>query len=88
MSSAAEMDSTCPLNVLKNLYRCFTVTNNFFSVVLKGVVDFESRFIFVDIGAYGKQSVGGRFSAYTVCRFTEDFESILTKPASIKGSGT
>ena len=37
----------------------------FFSVVLQGVADSESRFIFIDIGAYGKQSDGGIFSAST-----------------------
>jgi len=54
-------------------------------MVLKGVVDSESRFIFVDIGVYGKQSDGGRYSASTVCRFSEDFESLLPKPTGIKG---
>jgi len=33
----------------------------FFSVVLQGVADSESRFIFIDIGAYGQQSDGGRY---------------------------
>jgi hypothetical protein len=59
----------------------------FFSIVLKGVVDSESRSIFIDIGAYGKQSDGGRFSTFTGCRFSEDFESTLPKPASFEGSG-
>ena len=59
-----------------------------FPIVLKGVEDSESRFIFVDIGAYGKQYDGGSFSAATVCRFSDDFESTLPKPVRIKGSGT
>jgi len=54
-------------------------------VVLQGVADSESRLIFMDIGAYGKQSDGGTFSA---SHFSEDFESTLPKPASFEGSGT
>ena len=66
---------------------CITVLQlqTIFSIVLKGVVDSEIRFIFVDIGADGKESDGGRFSASTVCRFSEDFESLLPKPTGIKG---
>jgi len=60
----------------------------FISIVLQGVADSESRFIFVDIGAYGKQSDGGTFSASTLYHFLEDFESTLPKPASLEGSGT
>ena len=59
-----------------------------FSVVLQGVVDSESRFIFTDIGAYGKQSDGGTFSGSTLYHFLEDFESTLPKPPSFKRSGT
>ena len=60
----------------------------FFSIVLQGVADYESRFIFIDIGAYGKQSDGGTFSASTLYHFLENFESALPKPASFEGSGT
>ena len=35
----------------------------YFSIVLQGVADSESRFIFINISAYGKQS---KFSASTV----------------------
>ena len=80
------MESTCAINVLQNLDHCFTITIDF-SIVLKGLVDSESRFSFIDIGACGKQSDGGRFSASTVCRFSEDFEYNLPKPASFEGSG-
>jgi hypothetical protein len=45
-----------------------------FFTVLHVVVDSESRFIFVDIGAYGKQSDGHTFSASTLYRFLEDSE--------------
>jgi hypothetical protein len=39
--------------------------------MLKGVVDSEGRSIFIVIGAYGMQSYG-RFSASTLCRFSEE----------------
>jgi hypothetical protein len=42
----------------------------FFSVVLQGVADSECRFIFIDVGAYGKQSDGGTFSASTLYSIT------------------
>jgi len=77
------------LNVIQKLCHCSTITNNFFSpVVLRGVADSESGFIFIDIGAYGKQSDGGTFSASTLYHFLEEFESTLPKPASFEGSGT
>jgi hypothetical protein len=60
----------------------------FFSIVLEGVADSESRFIFVDIGAYGKQSDGGTFSASTLYHFLEDIESTLPNPAGFEGSET
>ena len=66
----------------------FTITNSFFSLVLQGIADSESKFIFIDISAYGKQSDGGTFSASTLYHFLEDFESTLPKPASFEGSGT
>jgi hypothetical protein len=62
------------------------ITNNFFSIALKFVADSESRFIFIDIGAYGKQSDGGTFSASNLYHFFEDCESTLPKPASFEGS--
>jgi len=43
---------------------------------------------FLDTGAYGKQSDGGTFYAFTFYHFLEDFESTLPKPASFEGSGT
>jgi len=82
------MESTFASNVLQKLGHCFTITNISFSVALQGVADSESRFIFIDIGAYGKQSDGGSFSASTLRHFLEDFDSTLPKPASFEGSGT
>jgi len=81
------MESTFTLNVLQKLGHCFTTTNNFFSVILQGVADSESRLIFIDIGPYGKQSDGGTFSASTLCHFLENSESTLPKPARFEGSG-
>jgi len=40
------------------------------------------------MGAYGKQSDGGTFSASILYHFLEDSESILPKPESFEGSGT
>ena len=37
----------------------------------------ESRFIFIDIGACGKQSDGGTFSTFILYHLLEDFESTL-----------
>ena len=51
----------------------------FFSVVLQGVAHSESTFIFIDIGAYGKQSVGCTFPASTLQHFLEEYESTLPK---------
>jgi len=48
----------------------------------------ESTSIFLDIGAYGKRSDGGTFSASTIYQFLEDFESSLPKPESFTRSGT
>ena len=81
------MESTFALYVLQKVGHCFTITN-FFPVVLQGVADSESRFIFIDIDAYGKQSGCSAFSASTLYHFLEDYESTLSKPASFEGSGT
>jgi hypothetical protein len=83
------MESTFALNVLQKLGHCFTYNyKQFLSAVLQGVADSESRFIFIDIGAYGKQCDGGTFSAFNLYHFLEDSESTLPKPASFEGSGT
>jgi len=61
---------------------------NFFSVVLHGATDSESRSIFIDVGAYVKQRDDGTFSGSILCHFLEDFESTLAKPAVFEESGT
>jgi len=55
-------------------------------VILKGVADSESRFVFIDIGAYSKQN-DVTFSASTLYYFLKDSESTLPKPTSFEGSG-
>ena len=88
MLSAVQMGSTFALNVLQKLDHCFTITNIFFSVVLQGVADSESRFIFIDIGAFGKQMDGVTLSGSKLYHFLEDLESTLPRPAGFEGSGT
>ena len=87
MLQAAQTESTFALNFLQNLGHCITI-NTFFPVVLQGVADSERRFIFIDIGAYGKQSDGGTFSASRLYHFLEDNEFTLPQPESFEGSGT
>jgi hypothetical protein len=82
------MGNTFALNVLQKAGSLFYNCKQFFSRVLQGVADSECRFVFMDVGAYGKQSDGGSFSASTLHHFLEDFESTLLKPASFEGSGT
>jgi len=60
----------------------------FFYVVLQGLADSESRFIFMNIGAFGKQSDGGTFSGSTLYHFLEDLESTFPNPASFEAFGT
>jgi len=47
------MESAFALNVLQKPGHYITI--RIFSVLLQGVADSESRFIFIDISAYGKQ---------------------------------
>ena len=54
------MENAFALNVLQKLDHCVTITDNSFITVLHDVADSESRFIFTDTGAYGRQSDGGR----------------------------
>ena len=56
------MASTFALNVLQTLDHCFTAT----ITISKGVSDSENRFIFIDKGAFGKQSDGGTIILYRV----------------------
>ena len=82
------MESAFALNVLQNWITLLRLQTNFFSLVLHGVADSESRSIFIDVVAYGKQSDGGTFCGSIVYHFLEDFESTFAKPAIFEGSGT
>jgi len=81
------MESIFALNVIQKLDHCFANYNFFFSVVLQSVANSESRFIFINISAFDKQSDGGTFSGSTLYHFLEDLESTLPKHARFKGSG-
>jgi len=71
------MERRVTLNVLQKLDHCFINHKQFLSMVFQGAADSESRFVFIDKGAYGKQSDGDTFSAFTFCHFLEDFQSPL-----------
>ena len=45
---------------------------HFFSVNLHGVADALCKFIFIDVGAFGKQSDGGVFKASPISTFFEN----------------
>jgi hypothetical protein len=87
MQSAAWMESAFALNILQKLDHCLQL-QTFFYTELQVVADFESKFISIDTGAYGKQSDGGIFSASSLYHFLEDSESTLNKPSGFGGSGT
>lgn len=44
----------------------------FYSIVLQAVADAHCRFLFIDVGAYGKQSDGGVFAASSLSKFVSD----------------
>ena len=44
----------------------------FYSIVLQGVADANYRFIFIDVGAYGKQSDGGVYDASPLKKFVDN----------------
>lgn len=58
---------------------------NFFSVVLQAVADHRCRFIFVDVGGYGKQSDGGTLSASSLSTFLENCHTNLPPSSHIEG---
>lgn len=60
----------------------------FFSVNLQGVADARCKFIFIDVGAYGKQSDGGVFEASLISTFLEKNSETLPAPSPIDTSGT
>lgn len=59
---------------------------HYFSVVLQGVADADCKFIFIDVGGYGKQSDAGTFAESQTFQFLEDYEKNLPNPCSFEGS--
>lgn len=49
----------------------------YYSIVLQGVVDANYKFIFADVGAYGKQSNVGTFSASDLHDILENYKNTL-----------
>ncbi|KAG8238233.1 hypothetical protein J437_LFUL018003 [Ladona fulva] len=58
---------------------------HFFSIVLQAVADYRCRFIFVDVGGYGKQSDGGTFYASYLSTFLENCRANLPPPSYVEG---
>ena len=67
------MERAVTVNVLQKLDHCFINRKQFSFMAFQGVAGSERRFVFMDKGAYGKQSDGDTFSAFTFCLFMEDF---------------
>ncbi|XP_072380701.1 uncharacterized protein [Diabrotica undecimpunctata] len=60
----------------------------YFSVVLQAVADYRCRFLFVDVGGYGKQHDGQTFTASTLSTFLENCHNTLPQPLPIEGIAT
>ncbi|XP_071052801.1 uncharacterized protein [Onthophagus taurus] len=58
---------------------------HFYSIVLQGVADADCRFIFIDVGSYGRQSDGGTFAISNLYDFLENYNNTLPPPAPIHG---
>ncbi|KAF0713214.1 protein ALP1-like, partial [Aphis craccivora] len=56
----------------------------YYSIVLQGVADVNYKFIFVDVGAYGKQSDSGTFLASDVYDILDNYKNSLPLPTKIK----
>lgn len=56
-----------------------------FSIVLQAVADHRCRFVFVDVGGYGKQSDAGTFSASSLSTFLENCHTNLPPSSHIEG---
>lgn len=57
----------------------------FYSVVLQAVADYRCRFIFVDVGGYGKQHDGQTFAASTLPTFLENCNNTLPQASPVDG---
>ncbi|XP_025196657.1 uncharacterized protein LOC112595605 [Melanaphis sacchari] len=56
----------------------------YYSIVLQGVADANYKFIFVDVGAYGKQSDSGTFLASDLYDILDNYKNSLPLPTKIK----
>lgn len=56
----------------------------YYSIVLQGVADANYKFIFVDVGAYGKQSVSGTFLASDLYDILDNYKNSLPLSTKIK----
>ncbi|XP_025425061.1 protein ALP1-like [Sipha flava] len=56
----------------------------YYSIVLQGVADANYKFIFVDVGAYGKQSDSGTFLASDLYDILDKYKNSLPRPTKIK----
>ena len=65
------MASTCTSNALNCLARGTSITKGFFSAILQGLVDARYKFLSVDVGAYGRQSVSAVSSQSNLYRHLE-----------------
>ncbi|XP_050298995.1 uncharacterized protein LOC126737934 [Anthonomus grandis grandis] len=61
---------------------------HFFSVNLHGVADARCKLIFIDVGAFGKQSDGGVFEASRISTFFENCSETLPALSPIDDSDT
>lgn len=59
---------------------------HFFSIVLQGVADAHYKFIYIDVGGYGKQSDGGTFKASDLYRALTERQLQLPPPAALPQS--
>ncbi|KAG8239227.1 hypothetical protein J437_LFUL018824 [Ladona fulva] len=74
------------IKCLKESETMFYNYKHFFSIVLQAVADYRCRFIFVDVGGYGKQSDGGTFYTSYSSTFLENSHSAnLPPPSYVEG---
>lgn len=59
---------------------------SFFSTVLQGVADGDRRFVFIDVGGYGRQSDGGTFIASDLYQSIDSGELRFPPPEFLPGT--
>ncbi|XP_050305578.1 uncharacterized protein LOC126742818 [Anthonomus grandis grandis] len=76
------------IKALRNSGTMFYNYKHFFSINLHGVGDARCKFIFIDVGADGKQSDGGVFEASPISTLFENRSETLPAPSPIDDSDT